>query len=295
MAKTIIPRFLAGIVTGAVSASAPIMAQTSTESGALERAETIETCLRDAGSFSIPTLRRCASIRPCRATAVVSRPIRLHWHDGEAHPAWSTNDRARLTDLGSLRINRAVDQHPATHRATANATPSDTLTVETLFSGMDSLHRDISDWVQAPRMVTITIRLQRTETDEVIGTHKIEARIPAGIQPYQRDTSAAAWLQKSLDELRNGTTNLLDTYYCEPTIFKLVKTRNGQPALDLRDLQGVPAGLQVVLIPTIGRETPEPYAIARVTAVESGLSATLEAVNGDVRNCANGDCVAVAL
>jgi hypothetical protein len=290
-----ISRIVASLVAGTLSAALSAVAQTSSESDALEQAERIESCLRDAGAFSSSALRNCASKSSCKAPAVVSRPLRLEWRDGEGHPAWSANDRARLADLGTMRLDQVMGQYSGVHRVSTSAQPIDTLTIETIFFGADSVHRELRDWVQLPRQVTITLRLQRATTNEVIGTHTIEARVPAGVQPYQRGTSSAPWLQKSLDEMQRGSTALLDVYACEPVVFMLTKTRSGQTALSLRDLQGVTAGLRVLLVPTAGRDTPEPHTIARVTAVEPGSSATLEAINGDLRSCANGDCVAVAL
>jgi len=292
-----ISRVVAGLVTGALSVTLPAVAQSTSDSAALEQAERIESCVRDAGAFSASTLRNCASTnaRACPSPAVVSRPLRLEWRDGEAHPAWSTNDRARLFDLGTTRLDQVLGEHPGVHRISTSTQPTDAMIVETLFFGADSVHREVRDWVQLPRQVTITLRLQRGATNEVIGTHTVEARVPAGVQPYQRGTSSAPWLQKSLEQIQRGATHLLNTYACEPVIFTLTKTRNGQTALSLRDLEGMSPGLRVLLVPTTGRDTPEPYTIARTMSVEPGFSATLEAVSGDLRSCANGDCVAVAL
>lgn len=297
MGQSMISRVVAGLIAGTLGAMSPAVAQTSSDSDALEQAERIESCVRDAGAFSTSTLRNCASTSAssCKSPAVISRPLRLEWRDGEAHPAWSANDRARLVDLGTMSLNQVLGEHPGVHRISTSAQPTDLLSVETLFFGTDSVHREVRDWVQLPRQVTVTLRLQRGTTNEVIGTHTVEARVPAGVQPYQRGTSSTPWLQKSLEQIQRGAVTLLNAYACEPVIFTLTKTRSGQTALSLRDLEGVIAGLRVLLVPTTGRDTPESYTIARVTSVEPGLSATLEAINGDLRTCANGDCVAVAL
>ena len=294
-------RIVAGLIASAMCAAATSHAQTIGPTQSIDhdgdpfaRAERIEACLRDSGSASPEALRLCGRQTTCPKTAVASRPIQLNWRDGEAHPAWTTNDRARLTDLGSARLAELLERHTGTHRVNSDAQAA-MMTVETRFSGTDSAHREVGDWVKMPREVTLTLRLQRAGTSEVIGEHTVQARMPIGIRLYQRETSSATWLQRSLDELQRGASNLLDTYACEPVVFPFIKTPKGRLSLDLRGLRQVQPGLRVLLVPTTGVASAEPYAVARITHVESGLYAQLDAISGDLNGCTNGDCVAVAL
>ena len=273
-----------------LGATPPLAAETQDE--LLDRAAQWQSCLQDETTAA--ALARCTQPTPCTSPSPTvnagwSRPVRLHWLAGEAHPAWSASERARLTDLGAQHVRRLIEAHAGTHLAeTTSDETTAALQIETAFAGVTQGHRELTDWIRAPRKLTLTARLDGSQ-------HAITARVPVQVRPYQGEASDAVWLRSTLDSLESGTRKLLDEFACTPLRLPLVKSAGSKLALDLQGVRGAKTNQTLLLVPLVPGNKLESWPVARVTGSDPARNGELEVISGSADLCATESCIAIPL
>jgi hypothetical protein len=263
-----------------------------TQDELLDRAAQWQACLQN--DTSNDALARCTQPRQCTspspaAKAGWSRPIRLNWLAADAHPAWSTNERARLADLGEKRLRRLIEVHPGTHLSGTVSDVHDTvLAVETQFAGVIQGHRELTDWIRTPRKLGLTARLAGS-------MHEITASIPIQVRPYQGEAGDAKWLQSTLADLERGTRSLLDEFACAPLSLSVSKNPGGKLALDLRGVRGAKANKALLLIPLTPGNSLESWPVARIAGSDPERNGELQVISGSAELCATEECLAIPL
>lgn len=263
-----------------------------TQDELLDRAAQWQACLQNDTSNN--ALVRCTQPRQCTspspaAKAGWSRPVRLNWLAADAHPAWSTNERARLADLGEKRLRRLIEAHPGTYLSdTVGEERVAALEVETQFAGVTQGHRELTDWIRTPRKLSLTARLAG-------GTHEITASIPIQVRPYQGEAGDAKWLQSTLADLERGTRSLLDEFACAPLSLSVSKNPGGKLALDLRGVRGAKANKALLLIPLTPGNSLESWPVARIAGSDPERNGELQVISGSAELCATEECFAIPL
>lgn len=263
-----------------------------TQDELLDRAAQWQACLQDDTTGE--ALARCTQPTSCvspspTAKAGWSRPVRVNWLAGEAHPAWSPSERARLADLGVQRLRRLIEAHPGTHLSeSASDERIATMEVETEFAGVTQGHRELTDWIRTPRKLTLNARLAGN-------THEITARIPIQVRPYQGEASDAPWLRSTLAELEGGARKLLDEFACTPLSFRLMKSSGAKLSLDLQGVRGAKTNQTLLLVPVVPNNKRESWPVARVTGSDPARDGELEVISGSPDLCATETCIAIPL
>lgn len=273
-----------------LSANPSLCAETQDE--LLDRAAQWQSCLQD--ETTAEALARCTQPTPCASpspitTAGWSRPIRLSWPAGEAHPAWSASERARLADLGSQRARRLIETHAGTHLAQITSDKmTAALEIETAFAGVTQGHRELTDWIRTPRKLTLTARLAGNQ-------HTITASVPVQLRPYQGEANDATWLRSTLEDLERGTRKLLDEFACTPLSFPLLKSAGARLALDLQGVRGAKTNQALLLVPLVPGNRLESWPVARITGSDPARNGELEVISGSADLCATESCIAIPL
>jgi hypothetical protein len=280
------------VVAALSSLSANPVLAAETQDELLDRAAQWQACLQDDTTGE--ALVKCTQPTHCESPSPTvkagwSRPVRLTWFEGEAHPAWSPSERARLADLGAQRLRRLIEAHPGTHLSeSASDERIATMEVETEFAGVTQGHRELTDWIRAPRKLTLNARLAGN-------THEITARIQIQVRPYQGEASDAPWLRSTVEDLERGTHKLLDEFACAPLSFTLVKSPGAKLALDIQGVRGAKTNQMLLLVPVVPANKLESWPVARITGSDPARNGELEVVSGSPDLCATESCIAIPL
>lgn len=239
---------------------------------------------------------RCEQFIRCSATRGLSRAVAVRVEQGESHPAWSSNDRARLTDIIPQRIARQLREHPKAHAADdkVDATQLDTLEVVLEFGGTGWTHRELQDWVNTPRNLTVTLNLSSATEGAAIAPQRTTIKLPLLPRAHWGDTSTTKWLQRTFDAVDAGTRNLLDARGCSTEIIDVVRNRSGAVLLDISAVQGLRAGRAVLLVPHESTGNGSRWPLATVTEITDRVAA-LKIEGTAAEMCSRSECSAIAL
>ena len=241
-------------------------------------------------------ISRCQRHTQCTATRGLSRAVNVQAHFGESHPAWSSNDRARLADLIPQQIAKQLRDHPKAHSVSTAHTPedADTLDVSIDFGGLGWTTRDLQDWVSGPRSVTVSMSLLAQAASTAVATQSVTIKLPPLPRSHWADNSSAKWLQNTLSAVDTGTRNLLDARGCSTEIVDVRRSRTGRLQLDLSTVRGLRAGRTIMLVPLESTQGSSRWPLASVTAVTERV-AELELADSSAEICSRAECSAIVL
>lgn len=327
------PRSFPGVALGLVGmavaqavSAAPLVDQTG-RSRATLAAEWLQDCLDTDARFvggedaidvdgkwarkatSIPVSTRspatlakkmssCATpARACALPGSLRRPLAIDVVEGEAHPAWSTNDRARIVDLvpGLLRNLGESNPRVTVASATQGAANGLHLDVRIEFAGSGVSHRAVDEWVVAARALRVHLTLSDQATKTKIAARDIDVGLPWGLRARRAETSSASWMTRTLGVVETGAREMLDELQCEPDVLAASRNPSGRWQLSLDGREGLEAGRTVLMVPANDATIATRWPIARVVSVNGNRSAELEFVRGDETACTAEGCSALVL
>lgn len=255
-----------------------------------------------AGDLADLAISTCTSPQPtstdagaCTPAHGLQRVVALEFTAGEPHPAWSSNDRARLEDLipatladlsGHVRVRTTLDG------TTSDST--DVLRVRLDYRGSNLSQRDLDDWVRMPREALLRIELvDRRAGNRVVAAREMTARVRSGLRGRFVANTGDAWFREVKENLVNATQTVLEPLACRPAQFEVTAER-GKLQLSALGFTGLEAGRSVLLVPTADAATASRWPIARIRALPRTDMAELELLRGTAEACTAG-CRAVLL
>lgn len=231
----------------------------------------------------------------CEARSGLQRVVALDFAVGEAHPAWSANDRARLEDLipstlenvaGPVRLQPSVSRGADGDR--------EILRVRLEYRGMSALQRDVEEWVRGPRELTVVMTLvDPAEGHRVLATRNLTLRQSPQILDRYTSTSSARWITKLLESIDTTAKEVVAPLACD-TPWLSVTADRGKMWLRSDQYVGLREGRAVLLVPTADSALASRWPIARVRTASEGGSAELELIRGASDLCESG-CKAIPL
>lgn len=231
----------------------------------------------------------------CRAADGLQRLVTLDFVAGEPHPAWSSNDRARLEDLipatltdlaGSVRVR--------TRGETSQGDSAEILRVRLDYRGSNISQRDLDDWVRMPRDILVSLELVDTRAGRrVIAARELTAQIRPGLRGRFTANTGDAWFGEVKNNLQSAAQAVLAPLACKAAQFEVTAER-GKLQLSTLGFAGLEAGRNLLLVPAADTAIASRWPIARIRSLPRTETAELELLRGTIDACATG-CRAVVL
>jgi len=332
MAPRLLPRFALGLVGAAVATvinAAPLADQTG-RSVAARTAEWLQDCLdRDehivttsdlmsangrmesqvhsaAASTGAPAklakqLARCAapqaSTESCALGGNLRQPVALEVIEGERHPAWNANDRARLIDLLPARLHRMAETQP---RVTIVDGPDAAaaglrLRAEIEYEGTGLSQRYADEWINPARQLRVHLSLLDRANREVVVARDVKVKLGWEARTRRNQTSSAPWFTETISAIDAGAREMLAGLRCQPDVLSASRTPTGRWQMHMEGREGVEVGRTVLLIPANDATLSSRWPIARVASVTGTRTADLEFIRGDETACSSDGCTALVL
>ncbi|MFM7395969.1 MAG: hypothetical protein ACKO42_02480 [Gammaproteobacteria bacterium] len=231
----------------------------------------------------------------CNTPNDLQRIVTLEFVPGEAHAAWSANDRARLEDLipaTLLRIPGSVRVQPVGSRQSKAAT--DVLRVRLDYRGMSAWQRDLADWVRGPRELVVTLSLvDLRQAERVVASRVLTVKQTPQILDAYAANSSTRWMTQLLEKIDASAREIISPLGCG-TPWLDVTVDRGKLWMTSGQYLGLSEGRSVLLVPTADSALASRWPIARIRNLSEGSSAELEIIRGSSELCEAG-CRAVPL
>lgn len=332
MAPRLLPRVALGLIGMAVTqaiCAAPPVDQAGRSRAALA-AEWLQQCLdsdshlvsveeglarggsleRSLGSSPLSTrsattlaqrMQQCsaksAAPRACALPGSLRQPLAIEVAEGEAHPAWSANDRARVADLVPAVLARLGDDNARVSVAdgTQRGEARLRLSARIDYAGSGLSQRFADEWLVTPRALHVVLTLTDRSTRTTLAKRELRVSLPWGVRPRHAETATATWLGRALDAIDTGARDMLSGLECTPDVLTASRAPTGTWQLDVAGREGLEKGRLVLLVPTDDSSLATHWPLARVVSVSGTRSADLEFVRGDESACGIDGCSAVVL
>ena len=237
-----------------------------------------------------------ATLDRCDAPHGLQRIVNLEFIAGEAHPAWSANDRVRLEDLipsmltnlaGHVRLRR-VDGRSVSEG-------NDVLRVRVDYRGTTTPQRDAADWIIAPRklLVTMTLVEDPSRSGRTISSRVITANQGIQVRGRHPSTSSSVWMTRVLEQVDATAKTMVKPLACE-TPWLSVSTDREKIWLSGGKYSGLQPGRSVLLVPIADTALASRWPIAKINDLSPDGRAELALLRGSAELCDAG-CRAIPL
>lgn len=240
---------------------------------------------------------KSAAAHSCALPGSLRQPLAIEVVEGEAHPAWSANDRARVADLVPAVLarlgesNARVTVAEGVQRSEARLR----LSARIDYAGSGVSQRFTDQWLVTPRALHVELTLTDRSTRTTVAKRDLRVSLPWGVRPRHAETATATWLNRTLDAVDTGAREMLSSLECAPDVLTASRAPTGTWQLDVAGREGLEKGRLVLLVPADDTSLATHWPLARVVSVSGTRSADLEFVRGDESACGVDGCTAVVL
>jgi len=235
----------------------------------------------------------------CTFAGNLRRDLTVELNVLEAHPAWSSNDRARLADLlpqTASEVSESNSRIGVVQKSNSTSTTPLRLKLSIAYAGTTISAQPIDDWVVMPRRLNIELKLEDNTTRQILAERTIQINLPAGVRPRYESTSASPWFVETMAAVSQGTQEVLGALECQSDLLTTNRTPSGRWQLRYMGFNGLTVGRTVLLIPA-GELSPSiRWPLARISELlRDTHTAELKIIAGNETVCADGNCTAIIL
>lgn len=258
-----------------------------TEARSFDRADQIFT---DCAALPVTSLQNHCLPAP-RPQRIVALEVLI----GEPHPAWSANDRARLEDM----IATALVELPGNIRvqpqaSTATAAPAHILRVGLEYHGSNLSQRDLDEWIQRPRALSVNMALfDNRAAHRLLTARELTARVRPGLRSRIATHPGNAWFGEVRKQLDSALQSVLEPLACTTPWFEVTADR-GKLLLSTVGFGGLKEGVNLLLVPNADAAVASRWPIAATRSSGRADTAEIEVLRGAAQTCSAG-CRAVLL
>jgi len=231
----------------------------------------------------------------CQSPGDLQRVVRLEFDTGEAHPAWSANDRARLEDLIPTTLENIAGNVQLQYGDPRSAEfTGEILRVRLDYRGMSALQRDVDEWIRGPRELQVTLTLvDPSRRNRVLAVRTVTLQQSPQFRERYASTSSTRWMRQLLERIEATANDVLAPVACDTPWLDVTADR-GKMWLNTGRYTGLHEGHSVLLVPTTDSALASRWPIARIRTLVNGSRAELEITRGSRDLCELG-CRAILL